>query len=125
MAKLHCLYGGTRFWGQYGTFEKLGIKDVPKCWKDLADPRFKNEIQMADPQSSGTAYTAIATFVQLWGEEQAFDYLKQLDQHISQYPKAGTAPSRNTARKPLLASASYKTILLKRKWCANRIGCTL
>ncbi|AON58273.1 hypothetical protein A4212_03925 [Pasteurella multocida] len=95
--------------------KKLGIKDVPKCWKDLADPRFKNEIQMADPQSSGTAYTAIATFVQLWGEEQAFDYLKQLDQHISQYPKAGTAPSRNTARKPLLASASYKTILLKKK----------
>ncbi|MGC6342871.1 ABC transporter substrate-binding protein [Bisgaard Taxon 45] len=78
--------------------KKLGINEVPKCWKDLADPRFKNEIQMADPQSSGTAYTAIATFVQLWGEEQAFDYLKQLDQHISQYPKAGTAPSRNTAR---------------------------
>ncbi|AKD37858.1 AfuA [Pasteurella multocida subsp. multocida OH4807] len=78
--------------------KKLGIQDVPKCWNDLLDPRLKNEIQIADPQSSGTAYTAIATFVQLWGEEKAFDYLKKLDAHISQYPKAGTAPSRNTAR---------------------------
>lgn len=77
--------------------KKLGIP-TPKCWKDLLDPRLKNEIQIADPQSSGTAYTAISTFVQLWGEEQAFDYLKKIDQNISQYPKAGTAPSRNTAR---------------------------
>ena len=78
--------------------KKLGINEVPKCWKDLLDPRLKNEIQLADPQSSGTAYTAIATFIQLWGEEEAFNYLKGLDQNISQYPKAGTAPSRNTAR---------------------------
>lgn len=79
---------------------KLGYKEdeIPKCWKDLLDPRLKNEIQIADPQSSGTAYTAISTFVQLWGEEQAFDYLKKLDRNVSQYQKAGTAPSRNTAR---------------------------
>ncbi|MCK3658807.1 hypothetical protein A4G18_08810 [Pasteurellaceae bacterium Pebbles2] len=78
--------------------KKLGIQEVPKCWKDLSDPRLKGEIQIADPQSSGTAYTAISTFVQLWGEEKAFEYLKELHQNISQYPKAGTAPSRNTAR---------------------------
>lgn len=40
---------------------------VPKCWKDLTKPEYKGEIQIADPQSSGTAYTALATFVQLWG----------------------------------------------------------
>lgn len=77
---------------------KLGIKDVPKCWKDLNDPRLKGEIQIADPQSSGTAYTAIATFVQLWGEQAAFDYFKQLHPNISQYTKSGITPSRNTAR---------------------------
>lgn len=78
--------------------KKLGITEIPKCWKDLLDPRLKNEIQIADPQSAGTAYTAIATFVQLWGEEEAFRYLKSLDKNISQYPKAGMTPSRNTAR---------------------------
>lgn len=78
--------------------KKLGVTEIPKCWKDLLSPKFKNEIQIADPQSSGTAYTAISTFMQLWGEDEAFDYLKKLDHNISQYPKAGTAPSRNTAR---------------------------
>ncbi|MDO5055478.1 MAG: ABC transporter substrate-binding protein [Pasteurella oralis] len=78
--------------------KKLGINEVPKCWKDLTDPHLKNEIQIADPQSSGTAYTAIATFVQLWGEDAAFDYFKQLHPNISQYTKSGITPSNNTAR---------------------------
>ncbi len=78
--------------------KKLGINEVPKCWKDLTDPRLKGEIQIADPQSSGTAYTAIATFVQLWGEEAAFDYFKNVHPNISQYTKSGITPSNNTAR---------------------------
>ena len=78
--------------------KKLGINEVPKCWKDLTDPRLKGEIQIADPQSSGTAYTAIATFVQLWDEQQAFDYFKKLHPNVSQYTKSGIAPSRNAAR---------------------------
>ncbi len=78
--------------------KKLGINEVPKCWKDLTDPRLKGDIQIADPQSSGTAYTAIATFVQLWGEEAAFDYFKNLHPNISQYTKSGITPSNNTAR---------------------------
>lgn len=71
---------------------------VPKCWKDLTDPRFKNEIQAADPQSSGTAYTALATFIQLWGEEEAYVYLKNLHKNVSQYTKSGNTATRNTAR---------------------------
>ncbi|MFD0966353.1 ABC transporter substrate-binding protein [Seminibacterium arietis] len=78
--------------------KKLGITEVPKCWKDLTDPRLKGEIQIADPQSSGTAYTAIATFIQIWGEDKAFDYFKQLHPNISQYTKSGITPSNNTAR---------------------------
>lgn len=78
--------------------KKLGIEKVPQCWKDLTDPRLKDEIQIADPQSSGTAYTAIATFVQLWDENGAFEYFKKLDPNISQYTKSGITPSRNTAR---------------------------
>ena len=39
---------------------------MPQCWKDLTKPEYKGEIQIADPQSSGTAYTALATFAQLW-----------------------------------------------------------
>ncbi|KAE9539297.1 ABC transporter substrate-binding protein [Ursidibacter maritimus] len=78
--------------------KKLGLEKAPSSWEDLLDPRLAGEIQIADPQSSGTAYTAIATFVQLWGEEKAFDYFKKLHKNISQYTKSGITPSRNAAR---------------------------
>ncbi|MGL4859362.1 MAG: ABC transporter substrate-binding protein [Enterobacteriaceae bacterium] len=80
--------------------ERLKEKGLPEptCWKDLTNPAYKGEIQIADPQSSGTAYTALATFVQLWGDQQGFEYLKQLNSNISQYTKSGIAPARNAAR---------------------------
>ena len=34
----------------------------------------------------------------VWGEDQAFDYLKQLNANVSQYTKSGIAPARNAAR---------------------------
>jgi iron(III) transport system substrate-binding protein len=71
---------------------------LPACWKDLVRPEFKGEVQMANPASSGTAYTAIATLVQLMGEEPAFAYLKQLHGNISQYPRSGSAPLKNAMR---------------------------
>ncbi|ELR66691.1 Ferric iron ABC transporter, iron-binding protein [Photobacterium marinum] len=80
--------------------ERLAEKGlpIPRCWNDLTKPEYKEEIQIADPQSSGTAYTALATFIQLWDEDKAFDYFKKLDKNISQYTKSGVTPSRNSAR---------------------------
>src|SRR3989344_2363604 len=37
----------------------------PQSWADLLKPEFKGEVQMANPASSGTAYTMIATLVQI------------------------------------------------------------
>ena len=64
----------------------------PKCWSDLTDPKMKDEIQMADPNSSGTAYTFVATMVQLMGEDKGYAYMKALHKNISQYTKSGIAP---------------------------------
>jgi iron(III) transport system substrate-binding protein len=71
---------------------------APKCWVDAIKPEYKKEIQMANPHSSGTAYTAIATIVQIMGEDGAFDYFKKLHPNISQYTRSGSAPVRNAAR---------------------------
>ena len=70
----------------------------PKCWADLTKPEYKGHIQIANPESSGTAYTALATLVQLWGEEKAYDYLKALHRNIAQYTKSGSAPGKAAAR---------------------------
>ena len=80
---------------------------VPKCWSDLIRPEFKGEIQMANPNSSGTAYTAIATLVQLMGEEGAFDYLKKLHANINAYPRSGTGPIKAVARGETSVSVSF------------------
>jgi len=64
----------------------------PKCWADLIKPEYKGHIQVANPNSSGTAYTMLATLVQLMGEDKAFDYLKALHANVNQYTKSGSAP---------------------------------
>ncbi|MCZ4293578.1 ABC transporter substrate-binding protein [Vibrio sinaloensis] len=71
---------------------------IPRCWSDLTKPEYAGEVQISDPQSSGTAYTALATFIQLWDEDKAFSYFKALDKNVSQYTKSGVTPSRNAAR---------------------------
>jgi iron(III) transport system substrate-binding protein len=71
--------------------KKKGLPE-PKCWADLTAPGLKDEVQMADPNSSGTAYVMLATIVQLMGEDRGFDYLRALHRNISQYTKSGIAP---------------------------------
>lgn len=69
----------------------------PKCWADLLAPGLRDEVQMADPNSSGTAYVMLATLVQLMGEDKGFDYMKALHRNISQYTKSGIAPVKGVA----------------------------
>jgi len=80
---------------------------VPKTWNDLLNPALKGEIQVANPASSGTAYTMVATLVQLMGEEQAFEYMKKLHKNISQYTRSGTGPIKAAARGETTVSISF------------------
>ena len=80
---------------------------APVGWADLLKPEFKGDIQMANPASSGTAYTMIATLVQLMGEEKAFAYMKALHPSISTYTRSGTAPIKAAARGETAVSISF------------------
>jgi len=85
----------------YGYNEELlqekGLPE-PECWKDLIDPVYKGEVQMANPNSSGTAYTTLATIVQLFGEDEGFEFMKALHKNINSYTKSGSAPIKAAAR---------------------------
>jgi len=70
---------------------------APKCWADLVKPEFKGEVQVADPNTSGTAYTMLATIVQLMGEDAAFAWLKGLHKNVNHYTRSGAAPGRAAA----------------------------
>ena len=89
--------------------QTLAKKKLPKpaCWKDLLSPAYKGEIQIANPASSGTAYVAIASLVQIMGEEKAFEFLKGMHRNVSQYTRSGTAPIKNVARGETALSVSF------------------
>ncbi|MCL1817854.1 MAG: ABC transporter substrate-binding protein [Spirochaetaceae bacterium] len=76
----------------------LGITP-PKSWADLLKPQYKGHIRMANPNSSGTAYSVIATIrtINNKNENSAFDYLKKLDANIDQYTTSGSAPGKSVA----------------------------
>lgn len=92
------IYMGALGFG-YNTeiMDKKGLP-APKCWSDLTKPIYKGEVQIANPNSSGTSYTTLATMVQLLGEDKAFDYLKALHKNVNQYTKSGSAPIKAAAR---------------------------
>lgn len=88
--------GALCFVSNITRLEELGV-EAPTSWADVLKPEFEGHIQMANPASSGTAYNVIATVVQLWGEEKAFEYLRELHKNISQYTKSGSAPGKAAA----------------------------
>ncbi|MFO1281553.1 MAG: ABC transporter substrate-binding protein [Burkholderiales bacterium] len=70
----------------------------PRCWADLANPAYRDEVQIANPNASGTAYMTIATFVQIFGEDRAFDLLKAMHRNTNNYPRAGAGAIRAVGR---------------------------
>ena len=57
--------------------------------------------------TSGTAYTMVATLVQLMGEDKAFEYMKGLHKNVSQYTRSGTGPIKAVARGETAVSISF------------------
>jgi iron(III) transport system substrate-binding protein len=101
------VYAGVLGYG-YNT-ELLARKKLPepKCWSDLLSDKYKDDVQVADPNSSGTAYTLLATIVQLQGEDKGFEFLKRLHKNINQYTKSGAAPAKAAASGETLIGITF------------------
>jgi len=63
----------------------------PASWSDLANPVYKDMLQMADARTSGTAVTRIFSILEVNGrdEAKAFAYMKQLRPNVQLYTKSG------------------------------------
>lgn len=92
------IYSGALGYGYNSDLLASNNLPEPKCWKDLLKPEYKGHVQMANPNSSGTAYTTLATMVQLFGEDEGFDFMKKLHKNINNYTKSGSAPIKAAAR---------------------------
>ncbi len=92
------IYAGALGFGYNTEILKANNLPEPSCWKDLLKPAYKGHVQMANPNSSGTAYTTLATIVQIFGEEEGFEFMKGLHKNINNYTKSGSAPIKAAAR---------------------------
>ncbi|KZM49354.1 ABC transporter substrate-binding protein [Labrenzia sp. OB1] len=92
--------------------EKLGL-DVPKSWADLVDPKYKGEVVMPNPASSGTGYIQVSSILQMKGEEEGWSFLDQLDGNIAQYIKSGSKPCNAAAAGEYAVGASFDMRAIK------------
>jgi iron(III) transport system substrate-binding protein len=106
-AKREAAISKYRVVGVYGGILALGYNTelvakkklpVPKCWKDLTDPVYKGEVMLSNPNSSGTAYMMLASLVQIFGEDDAFRYMKALNANVNQYARSGIGPMTAVTR---------------------------
>jgi len=80
---------------------------LPRSWADLLHPAYRGEIQLPNPNSSGTAYTIIAGLVQLWDEDRAFAYLQRLHSNVNAYTRSGAAPMQAVSRGETALAVSF------------------
>ena len=101
------IYTGVLGWG-YNT-ELLAKKKLPepKCWADLVNPAYKDEIQMANPGTSGTAFNTVSTILQMMGEDQGFKFLAAMNKNVNQYTRSGSAGIRAAAKGETLIGITF------------------
>ena len=78
-----------------GLLEEKGL-ETPRTWAELADPKYKDEIMMANPAISGTNYGAVKGILDMYGEEEGWEYLEKLNENIPFYGKRGKDPEEKT-----------------------------
>lgn len=86
--------------------ERLGVP-MPSSWEDLTRPEYRGQVIMPNPSSSGTGYLDVASWMQLWGEEAAWDYMDRLHDNISRYTHSGSAPCSLAATGEAVVGISF------------------
>ena len=94
--------------------KKAGIA-APASWKDLLDPKYKGQLVMPHPASSGTGYLTVAGWIQTMGADAAWKYMDALHQNIAVYTHSGSAPCVQAAKGERIAGISLDTRAAKEK----------
>lgn len=96
--------------------EKSGLPK-PACWKDLLDPVYKGHIVMPNPNSSGTGFLDVSSWLQLFGEEEGWKFMDGLHENIGVYTHSGSKPAKMAAagEYPIGISFEYRVATEKSK----------
>lgn len=105
--KVAAIYRIIIGFGTSATILKQKELVAPRCWSDLVLSAYRKEIELANPVTSGTGYTILATLVTLYGEDGAFDYLKKLLPNVVRFTQSGTAQGPSVARGEVGVGVSF------------------
>lgn len=73
--------------------KKLKPDEYPKTWMDLAQPRFKNLVSMADAEKSGSAYMQLNTFLTIYSDKQpGWDKFREVFKNLNVSASSGAVP---------------------------------
>ena len=92
----------------YNTVEagKLGLKP-PTSWKDLTDPMYKGHVIMPNPNSSGTGFLDVSSWLQMFGEDDGWAYMDGLHDNIARYTHSGSKPCKLAAAGEIPIGVSF------------------
>ena len=83
----------------YNTVEsKKHNLPIPTDWRDLTKPVYKDHVIMPNPNSSGTGFLDVSSWIQMMGEDEGWKFMDALHENISRYTHSGSAPCKLAAR---------------------------
>ena len=96
--------------------KKKGLP-TPTSWKDLTKPVYKGHVVMPNPNSSGTGFLDVASWLQMFGEEGGWKFMDALHQNINWYTHSGSKPCRQagSGETPIGVSFAYRGAKVKSK----------
>lgn len=79
----------------------------PARWQDLAREEFRGRIVMPHPASSGTGFLLVSNWIQVMGEDAAWQFMEKLHRNVALYTHSGSAPCVQAARGERLVGLSF------------------
>ncbi|HEX9703519.1 MAG TPA: extracellular solute-binding protein, partial [Rhodospirillales bacterium] len=110
------LWVGQRTYGAAVCYNRVEGKKknlpIPASWQDLTKPVYKGSVIMPNPNSSGTGFLDVSSWLQLWGEDKGWKFMDGLHQNISRYTHSGSAPCKLAAAGeiPIGISFAYRVV---------------
>lgn len=92
----------------YNTVEgkKHGLV-APQTWWDLTKPIYKGHVVMPNPNSSGTGFLDVSSWLQLFGEKGGWAYMDLLHENIARYTHSGSKPAKLAAAGETVIGVSF------------------
>lgn len=80
---------------------------IPTSWQDLTNPVYKGHIAMPNPNSSGTGFLDVSSWLQIFGEEEGWKFMDGLHANIDHYTHSGSKPCKQAARGEVALGVSF------------------